>query len=371
MLTKPDKPKAPKTPRAAKEPAKAAPKPRPSQRKIAANRANAKKSTGPKTEAGKERSAQNAVKHRLTSRRFWLADEERADYLARQEALYDALRPQSEAEARLVDLAAMSLWRMFRVPAMEAELIEAARTGPAGEDVGLGLAFQRQEQSLGRLTRYAANLQREMNRALAELRRLQADRRAAQRRALRGEDEWAPGDFPTAARAPDGKAPGGRNEAMLPAPDEAPAVEPAPDGQTPGARNEANAWDGAGEPAGEPGEAATGESGPRKEATRGGKRGRSRHDGKAAGLPRRVSPEWQEYLHGEAERVRRLGAARLAGAPGPTAGDRGHGDRDPQRRERAAGDGGWSVGFIGDPRLAAGGERELAGGLALERLPLL
>ena len=45
-------------------------------------------------------------------------------------------------------------------------------------------------------------------------------------------------------------------------------------------------------------------------------RAQSRESTRAA-EPRRVSPEWQEYLHAEAERVRALGAAALAGAPVP------------------------------------------------------
>jgi hypothetical protein len=46
----------------------------PSERQIAANRANAKRSTGPKTIAGKLRSSRNAIKHGLSSSAFVPAD---------------------------------------------------------------------------------------------------------------------------------------------------------------------------------------------------------------------------------------------------------------------------------------------------------
>jgi hypothetical protein len=54
-----------------------------SERRLAANRANALKSTGPRTEAGKRRSSQNACQHRLYARKFRMAPEAEAANHAR------------------------------------------------------------------------------------------------------------------------------------------------------------------------------------------------------------------------------------------------------------------------------------------------
>ena len=45
-----------------------------------ANRENAKKSTGPRTEEGKARSSQNGIKHGLLARDAVMADEDPAEY---------------------------------------------------------------------------------------------------------------------------------------------------------------------------------------------------------------------------------------------------------------------------------------------------
>src|SRR5690242_2394362 len=92
------------------EPA-APPAPRPvSERRLAANRANAKRSTGPKTPAGKSHARLNAVKHGLRSSLppdntpglEALVDEDPRAYRRLRKALEADLRPRGAAEGLLV-----------------------------------------------------------------------------------------------------------------------------------------------------------------------------------------------------------------------------------------------------------------------------
>jgi hypothetical protein len=51
-----------------------------SERQIAANRQNAKRSRGPKTEHGKARSSRNALRHGFSARKYLLAGESWEEY---------------------------------------------------------------------------------------------------------------------------------------------------------------------------------------------------------------------------------------------------------------------------------------------------
>jgi len=157
-----------------------------SKKQISANRRNAKKSTGPSTPEGKAASAQNATKHGLLARRALLSDEDPAAYEALRLDLIHDLWPDSPLEKLLVDRIAATQWRLARVPVIEAELFERLRRDTLGRDEGLGAAWARDAGPLGgalaRLTRYEAMLERSAARLLAELRKVQAERRAAERR---------------------------------------------------------------------------------------------------------------------------------------------------------------------------------------------
>ena len=94
-----------------------------SQRQLEANRANAKRSTGPKSVSGKARSRLNAVTHGLTSRQLVVGAEKPEDFDALREALFADLEPSGALQCELVDEIARFQWRLRRIPVLEADLL--------------------------------------------------------------------------------------------------------------------------------------------------------------------------------------------------------------------------------------------------------
>jgi len=93
-------------------------------KQIEANRRNARKSTGPTTEEGKQRSRCNAVRHGLTAETVIGALEDADDYRAFEAAIIADYDAQSAVERELVLRLASLLWRLRRATAMETGLFE-------------------------------------------------------------------------------------------------------------------------------------------------------------------------------------------------------------------------------------------------------
>jgi hypothetical protein len=93
-------------------------------RRMEANRRNARKSTGPITEEGKNRSRCNAVRHGLTAETVVGALEDAEDYRAFEAAIIADYDAQSAVERELVLRLASLLWRLRRAGAVESGLLE-------------------------------------------------------------------------------------------------------------------------------------------------------------------------------------------------------------------------------------------------------
>jgi hypothetical protein len=93
---------------------------------LQANRRNALKSTGPKTDEGKSRSRMNAIKNGMHSRPGLAAADDAAAYDALLAKLREDLDPRDALDNRLVASVAMSCWRRERALQAEAASLNLA-----------------------------------------------------------------------------------------------------------------------------------------------------------------------------------------------------------------------------------------------------
>ena len=100
-------------------------------RQIAANRRNASKSTGPRSDEGRQRSRCNAVRHGLSAETVIGALEDAEDYKAFEAAITADYDTQSAVERELVLRLAGLLWRLRRATTIEAGLFEIQAAHPS------------------------------------------------------------------------------------------------------------------------------------------------------------------------------------------------------------------------------------------------
>lgn len=91
-------------------------------RQIESNRRNAQKSTGPKTQSGKERASQNAVRHGLTVETVIRLLEDPEDYRAFELAVTTDYDAETAVERELVLRLASLLWRLRPATSIETRL---------------------------------------------------------------------------------------------------------------------------------------------------------------------------------------------------------------------------------------------------------
>jgi hypothetical protein len=160
---------------------------KPSDARLRANRANAKKSTGPKTEAGKQRSALNATRHGILSQVIHLPEEEMASYNEFTERYVASLAPIGAVETELANACADLQFRLHRLAAAEHNLFaighdeqgECWNTGHPESHAALTVAetLRRSGDPLALLTLYEGRLNRRFLQTLRQLRDIQTDRK--------------------------------------------------------------------------------------------------------------------------------------------------------------------------------------------------
>lgn len=178
----------------------------------AANRANAQKSTGPRTEEGKRRSRLNAVKHGLASRSLEtvvLPGEDPAEFAALEADLIARTAPSGALERQAVREMAAALWRARRAPAAEvaALLANADADELAEEPLAAALGAPGAVDILLRVSRYEGQIGRAFERARQRLMALQQARALTGRRAEAAESQPAAAERRPAASPPPAPAP--------------------------------------------------------------------------------------------------------------------------------------------------------------------
>jgi len=144
----------------------------------APNPRNGQSSTGPKTEAGKRVSAQNALKFGFFSPKALLPGESAEEYEAFHAALLQQFGPRNALESHLVEQYIPLAWRLRRLPEIEAVAFTRYGLSVQGNQCGPGFALVASVQSdnvLGQLARYEATLRRSAFKYLDLLRALRKD----------------------------------------------------------------------------------------------------------------------------------------------------------------------------------------------------
>jgi hypothetical protein len=92
-------------------------------KQIEANRRNALKSTGPRSQDGKQRASQNAVRHGLTAETVVELLEDPEEYKAFEQAVAADFDAESAVERELILRVASLLWRLRRATSIETGLM--------------------------------------------------------------------------------------------------------------------------------------------------------------------------------------------------------------------------------------------------------
>ncbi len=160
-----------------------------SEPRLAANRANAQLSTGPRTTEGKAVSSMNAVKTGLTGRTVLLPSDDVEAYRQHLAAYENEHKPVGVRESELVQSLADIQWRLQRIPGLEMAIYARGRDEFAAQFEDLDPAvrparidletFIQYEKPLRNLQLQEGRLRRHREKDLAELRELQQQRRHA------------------------------------------------------------------------------------------------------------------------------------------------------------------------------------------------
>jgi hypothetical protein len=151
-----------------------------------ANQKNAQLSTGPRTEAGKQKASLNSTRHGFTGQVVVLTAEEAEPYRLFNESFMQDLDPQGSVEQQLARNIIDAYWRINKIHSTESAIYAlghreyaeqfAGETPEIAAAMARALTFENKRQELDRLNRYESRLQRQVSLDYARLRQLQKTR---------------------------------------------------------------------------------------------------------------------------------------------------------------------------------------------------
>jgi hypothetical protein len=151
-----------------------------SPQKQAAQIANAQKSHGATTEAGRARSSQNSIRHSLCSKKYFIVPEDRPEFDIYYNDLLAALAPEGAAESLLAEAIIMDEWRLTRARQAENQIFCRAHMSLKPEEpFSSAETWLAHSKELATLTLYEQRINRVLSRNKAEFESRQAARQAS------------------------------------------------------------------------------------------------------------------------------------------------------------------------------------------------
>ena len=159
--------------------------------RAAINRENSLKSTGPRTEAGKQTSSLNALRHGLTAQSVVMPNEDLEAYHRFTDSFHADHKPSGVLEIQIVQCIADDYWRLNRAKNMEGHLFalfiqqKAPGVDAQNEQVRDGLAMtdglREQTKALATLSMHQQRINRTILSNVKLLKELQAERFSKER----------------------------------------------------------------------------------------------------------------------------------------------------------------------------------------------
>jgi hypothetical protein len=159
--------------------------------RAAINRENSLKSTGPRTEAGKQKSSLNALRHGLTGQIVVMPNEDLEAYHRFTDSFHEDHKPSGALETQLVQSIADDYWRLNRAKNLEGHLFalfiheKAPGIETSNEQVRDALAMadglREQTKALATLSMHQQRINRTILSNVKLLKELQAERSSKER----------------------------------------------------------------------------------------------------------------------------------------------------------------------------------------------